>query len=87
MAIEDNEWSIGAVAVAFLAGALIGAGAALLLAPQSGAKTRKLLKDYAEKAQDETLERVQQTKSALDSVIEKGQEFVREKKALLSSAS
>jgi gas vesicle protein len=87
MTSEDNGSSICAVAIAFLAGAMIGAGAALLLAPQSGAKTRKLLKDYAEKAQDETWERVQKAKSTLDSVIEKGKEFVNEKKSLLSSAS
>jgi gas vesicle protein len=87
MAIEDNDSSISTVVLAFLTGAIIGAGAALLLAPQSGAKTRKLLKDYAEKAQDETWERVQKAKSTLDSAIEKGKEFVNEKKTLLSSAS
>lgn len=87
MTSEDNEWSIGAIAVAFLAGAVIGAGAALLLAPQSGAKTRKLLRDYAEKAQDETWERVEEAKSTLDSVIKKGKKFINEKKPLLSSAN
>ena len=86
MAIEDNGHSMCSVAVAFLAGTLIGAGAALLLAPQSGAKTRKLLKDYAEQAQDETWERVQKAKSTLDSVIKKGKKFARDKKSLLSSA-
>lgn len=86
MATEDNGFSAGAVAFAFLAGAIIGAGAALLLAPQTGAETRRLLKDYAEKAEGEIRERVPEAKAMLDSVIEKGKEFAGEKKAVLSAA-
>lgn len=36
--------------VRFLAGAVIGAGLALLFAPQSGKKTRKKIKDFSDKA-------------------------------------
>jgi gas vesicle protein len=86
MATEDNGFSAGAVAFAFLAGALIGAGAALLLAPQTGAEMRRLLKDYAEKAEGEIRERVPEAKAMLDSVIEKGKGFAGEKKAVLSAA-
>ncbi len=93
MAAEDNGFSSGAVAFAFLAGAIIGAGAALLLAPQTGAETRRLLKDYAEKAEEEIRERMPEAKAMLDSAIEKGKdfvekgkEFVGDKKSLLSSA-
>ncbi len=87
MTTEDNGYSAGAVAYAFLAGALIGTGVALLLAPQSGAKTRKLLGDYAEKAEDEIREKIKTAKSTLDATIEKGKEFVAEKKAVFSAAS
>jgi gas vesicle protein len=86
MATEDNGFSAGAVAFAFLAGAIIGAGAALLLAPQTGAETRRLLKDYAEKAEGEFRERVPEAKAMLDSAIAKGKEFAGEKKAVLSAA-
>src|SRR5713101_927488 len=86
MATEDSGFSSGAVAFAFLAGAIIGAGAALLLAPQTGAETRRLLKDYAEKAEEEIRERLPEAKAMLDSAIEMGKEFVGEKKSLLSSA-
>ena len=37
-------------AAALLAGALLGAGVALLLAPQSGRKTRRDIRQFAEKA-------------------------------------
>ncbi len=100
MAAEDNGFSSGAVAFAFLAGALIGAGAALLVAPQTGAETRRLLRDYAEKAEEEIRERLPEAKAMLDSAIEKGKDFVErgkefvdkgkeyvdDKKSVLSSA-
>ena len=38
---------------AFIAGALLGAGVALLLAPQSGSQMRGLLRDYASRAKEE----------------------------------
>ena len=86
MAAEDNGFSSGAVAFAFLAGAIIGVGAALLLAPQSGAETRKILKKYAEEAEGEVLERAKEAKVALDKVIEQGKQFVGEKKSVLTAA-
>lgn len=43
-------------ALCFLAGAAIGAGVALLYAPQSGAETRKKIKEYSEKITDEVRE-------------------------------
>ena len=86
MAAEDNGFSSGAVAFAFLAGAIIGVGAALLLAPQSGAETRKLLRNYAEKAEEEALEKAKEAKVALDKAIEQGKQFVNEKKTVLTAA-
>ena len=38
---------------AFLAGALIGAGVALLFAPQRGSELRGMLSDYANRAKDD----------------------------------
>lgn len=86
MAAEDNGYSAGAVAFAFLAGAIIGAGAALLLAPQSGAETRKMLKTYAEKAEEEVLEKAKEAKATLDTAIEQGKQFINEKKTVLAAA-
>jgi gas vesicle protein len=36
--------------IAFVAGTLLGAGVALLFAPQSGRKTRREIRQFAEKA-------------------------------------
>ena len=86
MAAEDNGFSSGAVAFAFLAGAIIGAGAALLLAPQTGAETRRLLKNYAEKAEEEALEKAKEAKATIEKAVEQGKQFINEKKTVLTAA-
>ena len=86
MAAEDNGYSTGAVGFAFLAGAVIGVGAALLLAPQSGAETRKLLKTYAEKAEEEVLEKAKEARATLETAIGQGWQFINEKKSVLAAA-
>ena len=43
---------IADAAIAFVAGTLLGAGVALLLAPQSGRKTRRDLRQFAEKTEN-----------------------------------
>jgi gas vesicle protein len=48
---DEGRSSFGLIC--FLAGAAIGAGLALLYAPQSGAETRKKIKDTSEKVADE----------------------------------
>ena len=69
---EGNDYSVGAVA--FLAGALIGAGVALLLAPQSGEDTRNMLRGYAGRAKDELRERGKEAKTTLNHAMERGKE-------------
>jgi gas vesicle protein len=90
---EQGGYSGGAVAFALLVGAVIGAGAALLLAPQTGAQTRALLRDYAEKAEDEVRERMgevrekmKEAKTTLDTAIEQGKQFLTDKGSILSAA-
>ena len=86
MAAEDNGYWAGSVGFAFLAGAIIGVGAALLLAPQSGAETRKLLKTYAEKAEEEMRGKAKEVRATLETTIEQGKQFIKEKKSGLTAA-
>jgi gas vesicle protein len=48
----SDEAEYKSAAIALLAGALLGAGVALLFAPQSGRKTRRDIRQFAEKAGD-----------------------------------
>ena len=45
----DRKIVIADAAIAFMAGTLLGAGVALLFAPQSGQKTRRDIRQFAEK--------------------------------------
>lgn len=51
MSHHDNDTAIVAL-VSFVLGGLLGAGIALLAAPQSGKKTRKEIRDFAEDVRD-----------------------------------
>ena len=65
--IEDaTGWS------AFVAGALIGAGVALLFAPQPGTELRGMLRSYANRAKDDLIDRGQE---AWDTAVERGREY------------
>jgi gas vesicle protein len=60
MAEEPNERRDGGLrsfAAGLMIGALIGAGLALMLAPQSGEETRRLLRRRARRIADETRDR------------------------------
>ena len=67
---ESSNWS------AFIAGAFIGAGVALLLAPQSGSELRSSLRDYASRAKDELDQATEQGRAVWDSAMERGQEYM-----------
>ena len=69
---QGSDYSVGTAA--FIAGVLIGAGVALLLAPQSGADTRNMVRDYAGRAKDELKERGKEAKAVLDSAMERGKD-------------
>ena len=64
--MDATGWS------AFMAGALIGAGVALLFAPQPGSELRGMLRNYANRAKDELVEKGQE---AWDTAVERGREY------------
>jgi len=64
----------------FLTGAAIGAGLALLFAPQSGEETRKQIKDFSEKLGGEV-------KDGVEKVSEKAKSFMEGAKDTLAKKS
>lgn len=83
---QETKSSGQAVALAFLGGAMAGVVAGLLLAPQSGEETRRALKGYARRAEEEILEKAKEARAALDESIERGKHFIAEKAADVEAA-
>jgi len=83
---QETKCSAQTVALAFLGGAIAGVVAGILLAPKSGEETRRELKEYARRTEEEVVERAKEARAALDEVIERGKHFVAEKKSDVEAA-
>ena len=62
-------------------GALIGAAAALLLAPETGEETRKIIKDKFDDLNEKTKEQMDKMKEKMDEMQTKGKEKMDEMQA------
>jgi len=81
MSNMERTCSAQAVVLAFLGGAIAGAAVGMLLAPKSGEETRRVLKGYAKRTEEEVLEMAKEARDALDQTIERGKQFIAEKTA------
>jgi gas vesicle protein len=68
--MEDRDKKIAAALLLMAAGGVIGAGLALLFAPQTGDKTRKDLLRYAKKARHKADEAVEELASNVNSMVD-----------------
>jgi gas vesicle protein len=85
--MADNRWcSLGAVGLAFVTGGLLGAAAALLLAPQSGRESQKQLRGYARRAEEGVHELADKAGEVVDQAMDKGREFIKDKQAVMTEA-
>jgi gas vesicle protein len=83
----EHERGFGITAVAaFLGGAALGAIAALLLAPQSGHKTREQLRGYARKAEHTLREAASEAGQKFEEAVSEGKEYVEARKSVLREA-
>lgn len=83
---NDKEFSVGTMALLFLSGAAIGAGVALLLAPQTGRQSQEQLRGYARRAQDSLHEFVDQASEAISQTVDKGQALLQTKSSVVTEA-
>jgi len=86
MADNDNGAGVGAVLLSFLAGAAVGAGVALLVAPKSGEEIRGKIRNLADDAIDKIKEYTSEAQDKIKATIEDGKGLINEKKSILSSA-
>jgi gas vesicle protein len=90
----NNETSASSIFLAMLGGAVVGAGLALLYAPQSGKKTRQDLQDIGDDAVEYAKDMVERAEAAVAKAkkkgehwMEKGQDILEEKRRQLAEAA
>lgn len=86
MANQDLKCSPETVILAFLGGAIVGIFAGILLAPRSGEDTRREIRGYARKTEEDVIEKAKEARAALDEVIERGRHFMDERRADVEAA-
>ena len=70
----------------FLLGGLVGAGVALLLAPQSGTETRRKIEELADAVKEKATDYAGTAKEKVVSTVDKAKELYEEKKVAVSTA-
>ena len=86
MGNEECRYSAGSLILGFFIGGLVGAGVALLLAPQPGTETRQKIKELAGNVKEKATECAEKVKGQVTSTVGKGKEIVEEKKSLVTAA-
>ena len=61
---RETQCSALAIVLALLGGAAVGVVAGLLLAPKPGKETRRALKGYAKRTEEEVLEKAKEARAA-----------------------
>jgi len=82
----SGESCCGEKALFFLVGAAIGAAAALLLAPRSGAETRKLIAARAREGADVVATKSRAVADAASTYLDRGKEMLQQQRDQLSVA-
>jgi gas vesicle protein len=75
-AMTEGTGCTGMSTTAFFAGLVAGIGTGLLLAPQSGARTRRQLHSLTKDLQEETSHMLGDAKTSIDKAIEQGKSLV-----------
>jgi gas vesicle protein len=83
---DDKGSLLGVVGWAFVIGGLVGAGAALLLAPQSGSASREQLRGYGRRVEENIHGLTGKVGEVFDQTLDKGRDFVKDKQAVVSEA-
>lgn len=83
---DNRGCSIGVAGLAFVTGGLLGAAAALLLAPQSGRESQRQLRGYARRAEEGVHELADQASAGVDQALDKGRDFINDTRTILTEA-
>lgn len=84
--MKEEGYGSGALLLSFLLGGVVGAGIALLVAPQSGQETRRKIKEFADDVADKTGGYVNRAREKVSSMVDDGKGYYEERKSLIKSA-
>ncbi len=84
--MKEEGYGTGSIVLAFLAGGVVGAGVALLLAPQSGSETREKIKDMADDVKQKAKGYAKQTADKVTEVVHEGKDVYEKNKSYIKSA-
>src|SRR5207247_11169025 len=73
---DERGTSLGAVLLAFLSGAAVGAVSALLLSSRTSEESREQMRRYAKRTEENLRELAGKVGETLDKAVDKGGEFV-----------
>ncbi len=73
----SNEKDVSSIILSFLVGGLVGAAVALILAPESGRKTRRRIKEFAEDVVEKAQDSLEEVKDKVDFAAEKGRRLFK----------
>lgn len=86
MADHHDSCSGLGVSIAFLSGAMLGAMAAILYAPSSGEETRRAIKGYARRTEDEVLEKAKEVRKEISHSVDEAKRYLKETEATIAAA-
>lgn len=84
--MSDEKSQVGNVLVAFLAGAAIGGGIALLTAPRSGRETREQLRGLAGETSERIRKIAEEAEERIANVLQEGKETLAVKRDMVKAA-
>ena len=74
--MEENSRSIIAGTIAFFAGVIVGVSVGVLIAPQSGDRTRQKIQDMAADVQEDAENFVKDAKGKVADWVDRGKKYV-----------
>lgn len=84
--MKEEGYGSGSLLISFLLGGVVGAGLALLLAPQSGQETRRRIRELSDDIREKTTDYVGKTKDKVAGMVDDGREYYEERKSIIKSA-
>ena len=76
----------GMTVLVFLSGAIMGATAAMLYAPKSGEETRRAIKGYARRTEEEVLEKAKEIRADISHTVDEAKRYLKETEATITAA-